>query len=423
MPVEETGNMLILVAALAQMEGNADFAAKYWPVLERWAEYLKAKGFDPENQLSTDDFMGHLAHNTNLSIKATLGLASFAYLCEVLGDKAKAAQYQALAKDFAARWVKEADDGDHFRLAFDKPGSWSQKYNLVWDKILGFNLFPDAVFRKEMAFYRKTMNPFGVSLDSRRNGTVAKTDWSLWTATLTGDAADFDAVMAPVYRFVDESPERVAMGDLYNTVTGHHVGMNARPVVGGLFLKMLYDRAVWKKWAGRDTTKAANWAPLPVPPKVSVVVPTSQNERIAWRYTAEQPAEGWFQPGFDAASWKEGAGGFGTAGTPGAVVRTVWSSPDIWLRREFTLPAGDRNTLQLRMHHDEDAEVYINGVLAAAVNGFTSDYEEVAINGAGRAALKEGKNVLAIHCHQTTGGQYIDAGLVQVVPNEPAAKK
>ncbi len=122
MPVEESGNLLILFAAVAQMEGNADFAGLYWKQLEQWAEYLKAKGFDPENQLCTDDFAGHMAHNVNLSVKAICGLGSFAKLCEMRGDKAKAQAYFKIAREFAARWVKEADDGDHFRLAFDKPG-------------------------------------------------------------------------------------------------------------------------------------------------------------------------------------------------------------------------------------------------------------------------------------------------------------
>ena len=136
MPVEETGNMLILLAALAQVEGNADFSARYWPVLGKWADYLRDKGFDPENQLCTDDFAGHLAHNVNLSAKAICGLGAFAKLCEMRGETAKAGALMQLAGQFAGRWVKEADDGDHFRLAFDKPETWSQKYNLVWDRIL-----------------------------------------------------------------------------------------------------------------------------------------------------------------------------------------------------------------------------------------------------------------------------------------------
>ena len=261
MPVEETGNMLVMLAALARVEGNAEFCVKYWPVLEKWADYLKAKGFDPENQLCTDDFAGHLAHNVNLSAKAICGLGAFGQLCEKLGKKAQAAEYGKLAKEFAARWVKEADEGDHSRLAFDKPGTWSQKYNVVWDRILGLNLFPAATLRKEMDFYKTKQNAFGLPLDSRKDYT--KLDWTLWTATLTQNRADFTALMEPVYRFLNETPNRVPMTDWYDTKTAKHVGFQARSVVGGVFLEMLYDRPAWKKWAGKDKTKAANWAPLP----------------------------------------------------------------------------------------------------------------------------------------------------------------
>jgi len=412
MPVEETGNMLVLLAALAQVEGNADFCEKYWPVLEKWAEYLKAKGFDPENQLCTDDFAGHLAHNVNLSAKAICGLGAFGQLCELRGKQAEAAEYGKLAKEFADKWVKEADDGGHSPLAFEKPGTWSQKYNVVWDRILGLNLFPGTVLRKEMEFYKTKQNAFGLPLDSRKDYT--KLDWTLWTATLTQEAADFTALLDPVYRFVNETPNRVPMTDWYDTKTAKHVGFQARSVVGGVFLQMLYDRAAWKNWAGRDVTKAANWAPLPTPPKTVVVVPTSEKEPVTWHYTTQAPADDWFKPEFDASGWKEGPGGFGTEGTPGAVVRTEWNTSDIWLRREFAMPDGKWADLQFRLHHDEDAQIYLDGVLATRVSGFVSDYEAVPIRTRARDILKPGKHVLAVHCKQTTGGQYIDVGIIDL---------
>jgi len=412
MPVEETGNMLLMLAALAQVEGNADFCASYWPVLDQWADYLKAKGFDPENQLCTDDFAGHLAHNVNLSAKAICGLGAYAKLCEMRGEKAKAAELMQLAKEFATRWVKEADDGDHFRLAFDKPGTWSQKYNLVWDRILGLNLFPAEVLRKEMAFYKTHQNAYGLPLDSRKDYT--KLDWTLWTATLTQGRADFTAIVDPVYKFLDESPSRVPMTDWFDTKTGKMVGFRARSVVGGVFLQMLYDAPEWKKWAGRDTTRAANWAPIPKPPKIVVAVPTSEDQPVTWRYTTQPQNNGWFKPGFDASSWKEAPGGFGTRMTPGAVVRTEWNTHDIWLRRDFTLPQGKWKDLQLRIHHDEDAEIYLNGILAAKLSGFVTGYEAVPMSNDARQSLKPGSNVMAVHCHQTGGGQYIDLGLVDV---------
>jgi hypothetical protein len=265
MPVEETGNMLILLAALAKMEGNADFAGQYWPVVQKWADYLKAKGFDPENQLCTDDFAGHLAHNVNLSAKAIVALGAYSQLCRLRGEAKAADEFRDLARSLAARWVKEADDGDHFRLAFDRKGTWSQKYNLVWDKILGLDLFPDDVLKKEMAFYIKAQKKYGLPLDNRKNYT--KIDWTLWTACLTGERRDFDALVSPVYDFLNETPDRSPMTDWYQTDSGKRVGFTARPVVGGLVLRALYEPAVWKKYAGRDGAKAVKWAPLPAKEK------------------------------------------------------------------------------------------------------------------------------------------------------------
>ncbi len=414
MPVEESGNLLLIMAAIARMEGNAGFASLYWPQLERWAQYLEAKGFDPENQLCTDDFAGHLAHNVNLSAKAICGIGAFALLCDMRGDKAAAEKYRARAREFAARWVKEADDGEKFRLAFDKPGTWSQKYNLIWDRVLGLELFPADVARKEMVYYRTIQNTYGLPLDNRQ--TYTKLDWILWTATLTQSRADFEALVDPVFTFLNETPDRSPMTDWYQTKSGTKVGFTARPVVGGVFAQMLYFKDLWRKYAGRDATKAAGWAPLPKAPRVVSVLPTAQESRVTWRYTTSKPAAGWFAPGFDASPWKEGRAGFGTRGTPGARVGTVWDTSDIWLRREFEMPTGSFSDLQLVIHHDEDAEVYINGVLAATLAGFTTDYEAAPLGPEAKAAVKPGKNVIAIHCKQTGGGQYIDAGFADIVP-------
>jgi hypothetical protein len=412
MPVEESGNLLILLTAIAEMEGNPGFASTYWPQLEKWAAYLKEKGFDPENQLCTDDFAGHLAHNVNLSAKAICGLGSFAKLCEMRGDKARAEEYFKIAREFAQRWVKEARDGEKFRLAFDKPGTWSQKYNLIWDRILGLNLFPTEVARQEMDYYRKTQNKYGLPLDNRQPYT--KLDWILWTATLTQNQDDFEALVDPVYRFLQETPDRSPMTDWYQTRDAKKVGFTARPVVGGVFARMLYDKAAWQKYARRDETKARRWARMPEAPKVSAALPAADKEPAIWRYTTARPAADWFSPTFDAGSWNEGKSGFGTAGTPGSIIGTVWNTSDIWLRREIELSASQIRDAQAWLHHDDNVEVYVNGVLAITLGGWVSDYEAVPFSVAAQKTLKPGKNIIAIHCHQNSGGQYIDFGLVSV---------
>ncbi len=415
MPVEETGNLLCLFGAVAEMEGNADFAGLYWKQLEQWASYLKEKGFDPENQLCTDDFAGHLAHNVNLSAKAICGLGSFAKLCEMRGDKAKADEYFQFARGFAQRWVKESDNGDHFRLAFDRPGSWSQKYNLVWDRILGLKLFPAEVAQKEMDIYKKMQNQYGLPLDNRE--TYTKLDWITWTATLTQDRADFEALIDPVIAFLNATPDRSPMTDWYQSKTARKVGFTARPVVGGVFLQMLYNPAVWQKYARSDKTKAANWAPIPKAPRITVVVPAADRQPAIWDYTTSAPADDWMGQLFDDSSWKRGQSGFGTKGTPGAIIGTTWQTDDIWLRREVDLPAGNCANIGAWLHHDEDAEVYINGVLALKAGGFAGNYDVFPLTPAGEAALKPGKNLIAIHCHQTNGGQYVDVGLVNIQSN------
>lgn len=243
MPVEECGNLLLLVAALARAEGTVALARRHEKTLAGWAKYLLDKGLDPENQLCTDDFAGHLAHNANLSLKAILAIGAWGQLCGKLGKPEESQRYLSAAKEMAGKWLQLASDGDHFRLAFDRPGTWSQKYNLVWDTLLGLNLFPPQVAKTELAFYQRRQNRYGIPLDNRR--TYAKLDWTIWTATLTDNKAEFEAILKPLLLWVEETPSRVPLTDWYETTDGKQVGFQARSVVGGLYLPVL--KAHWRK--------------------------------------------------------------------------------------------------------------------------------------------------------------------------------
>ncbi|HEY4203177.1 MAG TPA: DUF4965 domain-containing protein [Devosiaceae bacterium] len=243
MPYEESGNMLILAEALAQATGDDSFAREFWPQLESWAKYLVESGIDPDNQLCTDDFAGHLPHNANLSLKAIVGIGAFGLLCRRLGKTEEAERHLKLAQDWARQWPSLADDGDAYRLGFDLKASWSQKYNLVWDRILGLDLFDKAIARKEMAAYRTRQDRFGLPLDSRKHYT--KLDWLVWTACLTDDQADFEALLKPVGVWLDETVDRVPLSDWFDTQTSKQVGVGgfrARPVVGGVYIKLMLDK-------------------------------------------------------------------------------------------------------------------------------------------------------------------------------------
>ena len=240
MPIEEGGNMVILAAAISKIEGNADYAKRYWDLLTIWTDYLAENGQDPANQLCTDDFAGHWAHNANLSIKAIMGVAGYAEMARMLGMDEVADTYAAKAKDMAVKWEQDARDGDHYRLAFDRPNTWSQKYNIIWDKMWNLNIFPNNVIEKELNYYLTKQNPYGLPLDSRKEYT--KSDWIMWTAAMSSDIETFQKFVDPLYKYVNETVSRVPLSDWHHTDSGEWVGFRARSVIGGYWMQVLMQK-------------------------------------------------------------------------------------------------------------------------------------------------------------------------------------
>lgn len=245
MPLEEAGNMITLATMISKLEGNTKYVDKYWNDITTWTNYLVENGQDPANQLCTDDFAGHWAHNANLSIKAIMGVAGYAEMARIKGDAATADKYMKIAKDMAAKWESDAREDDHYRLAFDRENTWSQKYNMVWDKLWNLNIFPNNAMQREIKYYLKKQNKYGLPLDSRKDYT--KNDWIMWTAAMAPNNKTFLKFVDPVYDYINETESRVPISDWYDTKTGLMTGFKARSVIGGFWMKVLADKLADKK--------------------------------------------------------------------------------------------------------------------------------------------------------------------------------
>ena len=236
MPVEECGNMLVMTAAAILAGADKSIAKKNFPLLKQWVKYLEKYGVDPENQLCTDDFAGHLAGNVNLSLKALAGIEGFAVICRAIGKEALADAYEEKARIFAEKFKRKVGEGI-MPLAYGQKDTFSVKYNILFDKLFGFQLIGQEVCEQETAYYLEKANRFGVALDTRE--TYTKADWILWAAALTDDAKKCEALYAPVIRYLKETPSRVPFGDWYYTVRGEIAHFINRSVVGGCFAPLL----------------------------------------------------------------------------------------------------------------------------------------------------------------------------------------
>ena len=240
MPVEECGNAILTMAAIYRMDGNWEMLDENRDLLTKWADYLVSYGYDPGEQLCTDDFAGHLSHNCNLSLKAIVALGVFSSLFEE-------PKYAEIAKEMAARWTKDAkiEGGNGYRLTFTQNDTWSLKYNLVWDRLFGLGLFEESVSREEISVYREKMNRYGTPLDSR--AAYTKIDWLMWTTVLLDDPDYTSEVCEAIKRMIEESADRVPLTDWYFTDTARQRGFQARSVVGGLYINLLKDKLLHPK--------------------------------------------------------------------------------------------------------------------------------------------------------------------------------
>ena len=237
MPVEECGNMILCVAAACYAKKDLSYFKKHQKILTQWADYLVKIGYDPDNQLCTDDFAGHLAHNCNLSCKAICALATFGKMLKETGNEEAGAYYDAKARQFVTQWEENADQGDHYGLTFDQPDTWSLKYNMVWDKFFDLKLFSACVYEKELAYYKSKVTTYGVPMDSRSDAT--KTDWEMWSTVLFEDADYTNAVVDAMWDYLCQCQDRFPFPDLIFTTKPWLRGFPARTVQGGLFINLL----------------------------------------------------------------------------------------------------------------------------------------------------------------------------------------
>ncbi len=241
MPLEEAGNMITLAATICMLDGNTSYVQKYFDTMTTWADYLVENGLHPANQLCTDDFAGHWAGNCNLAIKAIMGVAGYAEIARMMGKDDIYSRYNAKAKEMAAAWEKETKVKDHYELAYGAgEKTWSQKYNMVWDKLWKTNIIPNGAMQTEVKYYLKKQNKYGLPLDVRKDYT--KSDWIMWSAAMADNDKDFQAFVEPLYKYINETKSRVPISDWHDTKTGNMVGFKARSVIGGYWMKVLADK-------------------------------------------------------------------------------------------------------------------------------------------------------------------------------------
>ncbi|KAG9200530.1 hypothetical protein G6514_006872 [Epicoccum nigrum] len=244
MPLEECGNNIIMVLAYVQRSGDSDYVKQHYTILKQWAEYLVEDSLYPAQQLSTDDFAGHLANQTNLALKGIIGIEAMSQLSSLVGETADAENYTTIAHDYISKWqtlgINDDASPPHAILNYGNSSTWGLLYNLYNDKLLNTDLVPQEVYDMQSAFYPTVQEKFGVPLDTR-NRYYTKSDWELFCASIASEETR-DMFISDIAKWVNETPTSKPFSDLYQTNDGSFppgIEFKARPVVGGLFALLL----------------------------------------------------------------------------------------------------------------------------------------------------------------------------------------
>lgn len=247
MPLEECGNNIIMVLAYVQRSGDSDYVKQHYTILKQWAEYLVEDSLYPAQQLSTDDFAGHLANQTNLALKGIIGIEAMSQLSSLVGETSDAENYTTIAHDYISKWQTLGINNDssppHAVLNYGNSSTWGLLYNLYNDKLLNTNLVPQEVYDMQSAFYPTVQEKYGVPLDTR-NRYYTKSDWELFCASIASEETR-GMFISGLAKWVNETPTSKPFTDLYQTNDGSFppgIEFKARPVMGGLFALLLLEQ-------------------------------------------------------------------------------------------------------------------------------------------------------------------------------------
>ncbi len=419
MPLEESANMIILANAICRLTGDGEWLKPYAKVLRTWAEFCRDNGQNPGNQLCTDDFKGPSEQNTNLSLKAITAVAAYAELAKYIGDD-KADSFAGTAKNMALLWEADARDGDHYRMEFHRPGTWSQKYNLVWDRMWGYNNFPAEIVDREVNFYLNHQQKYGLPLDSRDMQT--KSDWIFWTASLAPDTDTFLRFSDRHWDYMNETTSRIPLSDFYLADRGTSCNFSGRSVIGGLWIKVLKDRIQPKPsqtaWEPKGNHIKTRWTydvdsecPLPEYPRPLMVRKDWVNLNGLWDYAITDGA---------APSEYEGKilVPYPIESSLSGVMRPLEPGKTLWYKREITIPSswkGKRVLINFGAV-DYDAEVYVNGTtgrqrVASHTGGHTAFSADIT------SKLTDGKATIYVKVVDSTDERNQPVGKQRRYPN------